>query len=210
MIVFDDYKFIEYISKNRLDGKRGRDAALRSAARVFETYKDYKEFAGCRVSDAYAGFTDSEFTYAMDFYHDRHSGQKPIVPHPVYFSCDEIAKIRAKGIYGNIHSMRTNFILIFLFKYFNTNNIKVSLAEIRKLIDRSQPDSWSEVELLKCIRMTRSEGTRRVRAANFRLKRQSHKPAESTKGFTYCGDVFCDVKKSFESNINEAMWDILF
>ena len=34
MIVFDDYKFIEYISKNRLDGKRGRDAALRSAARV--------------------------------------------------------------------------------------------------------------------------------------------------------------------------------
>ena len=101
-------------------------------------------------------------------------------------------------------SMRANIVLLFLFKYFEVNNIKVTLSQIRKLTGQTKKVSWKNIWLSDCFFADWGYGKQRIRPVNFRYNAKCGNDKPELV-FNYKGDFFCDTQREYRGNISELI-----
>ena len=199
MIVFDDYKFIKYTEKHGFNNFSARNAALRSAAKVYHNKSDFKHFALSNMSGLFEDcITSKEKQGIINYYSDRFSELSPIVPHDVKFSKEELTAIMT--VKGSA-SRKINAALLFLFKYFDTKNIKVSMKELRILCGVLHNYSWREISLIKNIVIMRASFGERIKPVNINLTKYKYSQTQCCT-YRYNGAFCCPSPTNFFSNFH--------
>lgn len=198
MIIFDDYCFINYVNTNGFSMISARHQALRSAARVIPQTEEYRTFVLKHMPELFNDCeTENDINNRIDYYTARYSSRTPVIPHDIFFSKNELMCIQCMP---NKISRKVNFALLFLFKYFDTHNIKVTLRDIRTLTANTNRCSWKDVHLLENILLQRdSLFSERIKPTNFKLLKDC---SENDKIlYRYEGDACCCSSIPFKSNL---------
>lgn len=207
MIIFDDLEFVKQLIEGQVPKTHYRNNIFRTCARVVNNVAySYEE-----VESAIVKNTNFSLEYFGE-YVESNLSRDMIKPHQVVFYEGEIKAIRR--LHNNA-SKKIYLYLLFLFKYYNTKRIRVSVNEVKRLAGIRNQGRWS----LNTVNMGDGIVARKEKVNTNTLVKnpRNHKPyfyyypkyAKGTRAFTftYSGDSYMLPSKEFSSNSAE-LWEI--
>lgn len=203
MIIFDDLKFREWIENNSFTYYKSRNHAFQALAKTAENEEELYNIMKYQMKDVNTDIdNEADLMERAWFYYNLFENRKPITPHTVYFDIREIEMIQNAD---SRVSKRINLALLFLFKYFNTSNIRAPIKELLLMTgsscNRYDYKKLNFTEMISpCVSKIQIKDKKRIHARMYHYRNQYK---NNDIGFTYSGDMYCVAGEKFNSNIKE-------
>ncbi len=185
---------------------RNRNVVLRSLAKTSKSFEAYVSFVEKYAADTLTYIDDIDLI--LGGYWRKYQGVDPMEYKTVAFTQHELDSI---SLLQNKYSRYINLGLLYIFKYFSTDAVKVPFSDLRILMGLAKKRSLREVEFLSCIKRkyyqpqnSNLDGYKRLKPVVFKYYAQSL--PKVNRGYV----MPVNIKQQFEKAIERFGKEICF